>query len=303
MLTGVGANQAGNYTVTASNSYGSASSAAAVVTVQTLAQIVNLSTIDLAGGGASPLAAGFSLSGNASVSKQLLIRGIGPALVNFGIGNPLGAPQLTLFNSKSTTIATNTGWGNDPLLVQAFIATGAFGLTANSADSALLSTLSAGTTYTAQVTSADGSSGTALVEIYDDSPGTSGSHLINVSSEDYVTPAAQLTAGFALSGNTAMTVVIRGIGPGLSGFGVPGALANTTLKVFDRNSNLIYSNTGWGENAALVTAFAKVGAFPLGANSGDSALLITLSPGNYSAQVSSADGSSGVALVEVYELQ
>jgi sugar lactone lactonase YvrE len=295
----IGSNQAGNYTVTASNSFGSVTSNPAVVTVSTKAQIVNLSTLDTAGSGSSVLAAGFSLSGLSTTTKTILIRGIGPTLSVFGVPNPLANPQLGLYNSSSTLIASNVGWNNDPTLAAAFTATGAFALPAGSADSALLATL-APSTYTAQVTGAGNTTGPALVEIYDDSVSNANATLVNISSRANVTPAAPLTVGFVLSGTTSTTLVIRGIGPALSAFGITNPLPAPTLKIFDVNGNLINSNTGWGSTSALATAFLKVGAFTLPTGSADSALIVSLAPGNYTAQISSSDGNSGVGLVELF---
>ena len=297
----IGSNQAGNYTVTASNSFGSVTSNAAVVTVSTKAQIVNLSTRDTAGSGSGVLAAGFSLSGDPTTTKSILIRGIGPTLSVFGVPNVLANPQLSLYDSSTNLIASNVGWNNDPALSAAFTATGAFALPAGSADSALLRSL-APATYTAQVTGAGNTTGTALVEIYDASISNTAATLVNISSRAYVTPAAPLTVGFVLSGTTNTTLVIRGIGPTLSAFAITNPLPNPTLTIFDVNSNVIYTNTGWGNNAALATAFTKVGAFALPAGSTDSALLVSLAPGNYSAQITSSDGNSGVGLVELFFL-
>lgn len=306
----IGADQAGVYTVTASNSFGSvtSSSTAGVVTVSTKARIINLSTIDTAGSGANALAAGFSLSGAPNTTKTLLIRGAGPVLSAFGLSNLLAAPQLSLFDSTSTSIAFDAGWNNDPALSAAFTATGAFPFPANSADSALLRSLavsaSGNATYTAQVTGANGTSGTALVEIYDDDLSNADSQLVNISSSANVTPASPLTVGFTLSGSTPATLVIRAIGPALAGFGVPNPLTRTTLNIFQQGSaQPIYTDTGWSGSSDLVNAFAKVGAFSLTVGSGDSALLVNLAPGGYSAQLVTADSNSGTGLVEMFLLQ
>jgi len=302
----IGSNQAGNYTVTATNSYGSVTSNAAVVTVSTRAQLVNLSTRDTAGSGTNALTAGFGLSVASATTKTILIRGIGPTLSAFGLTGVLANPQLGLYDSTSTLIASDVGWNNNAALSAAFTATGAFQLPAGSADSALLSTLAlspiAPSTYTAQVTGAGNTTGTALVEVYDDSISNTNATLVNLSSRAYVTPAAPLTVGFVLSGTTSTTLVIRGIGPALSAFGITNPLTAPTLNVFNVSSNLIASNTGWGSASALSTAFLKVGAFALPVGSADSALIISLAPGNYTAQITSSDGNSGIGLVELFFL-
>ena len=111
-----------------------------------------------------------------------------------------------------------------------------------------------------------------------------------------------LTVGFVIAGNSSMTVLIRAIGPTLASFSVTGAMANPQLTVFDSNQNVVGSNAGWGGTAALQAAFNAASAFPLPTTSADSAVLVTLAPGAYTADVTGAGGSTGIALLEVYEM-
>jgi hypothetical protein len=99
-----------------------------------------------------------------------------------------------------------------------------------------------------------------------------------------------------------MTVLIRGIGPTLAEYSVSGSLADPQLTVFDSNQNVEGFNDGWGGSAALQAAFSEVSAFPLPVTSKDSAIVVTLSPGAYTAQVSGAGGTTGIVLLEVYEM-
>ena len=112
-------------------------------------------------------------------------------------------------------------------------------------------------------------------------------------------------AGFVISGQDPKQVLIRAAGPALAGLGVSGALTATKLELY-QGSAVIATNTGWsggGNNVAVIgAAAASVGAFPFAANSGDAAILTTLTPGTYSAILSSANGAQGVGLVEVYDL-
>jgi hypothetical protein len=158
-----------------------------------------------------------------------------------------------------------------------------------------------GGSYTAQVTGAS-STGIALAEIYDTAP-AAGARLVNVSARAQVgTGNSILIAGFSVSGNVPRQVLIRGIGPTLTAFGVGGVLANPRLDLY-RGAVLLQSNDDWGGTGALSNAFALVGAFGLnGATSRDAALLVTLPPGSYTAQVSGVGNSTGVGLVEVYEV-
>jgi kumamolisin len=130
--------------------------------------------------------------------------------------------------------------------------------------------------------------------------------LINISTRAQVgTGGNILIPGFVVSGSGAETLLIRADGPSLTQFGVPGVLAQPSLSVFDSNQHLIASNTGWGTNAnptQISSVSAQVGAFAFQANSGDCALVINLSAGQYTVQVSGVNNTTGVALAEVYEV-
>jgi len=172
--------------------------------------------------------------------------------------------------------------------------------------------------YTMQVSSLNGSSGIALAEIYDTSSDatTLYQRLINISTRGKVTPnAGVLVNGFIVTGNKPKKILIRGVGPTLnSSFGLTEALNNPVLKLYNSGSQVIAQNDNWdnpeqiipGQHVAstqeVIDAAAQVRAFPLQAGSRDAALVITLAPGNYTAQVSDSDGNTGVALIEIYEI-
>ena len=298
----------GTYTVLASNADGTTVSTGAVLLVETPnpGRLINLSVRTSAGTGAQTLIAGFVVGGTGS--KQVLVRAIGPTLGVFGVTGALADPQLGLFNASSTQIATNTVWGGGPTLTNAFAAVGAFALGATSRDAALLSPLTASgaSGYSAQVVSASGGTGVALVEAYDADGATSTTRFINLSARTVAGTGAQtLIAGFVLSGNVPRTLLIRGVGPGLNQFGVTGTLANPRLELHTTINNVdttVATNAGWAGAPALAAAFTQVGAFPLPTTSADAALLLTLAPGAYTAQVAGSAGATGVALVEVYEV-
>ena len=113
-----------------------------------------------------------------------------------------------------------------------------------------------------------------------------------------------MTIGFVINGTAPKSLLLRGIGPGLAAFNLSGVLPTTQLSLFSKAGASIASNAGWGGTPALTSAFAAVGAFSLPANSADSALLVTLQPGTYTAQLTGAGSStaSGVALLELYEM-
>jgi hypothetical protein len=124
-----------------------------------------------------------------------------------------------------------------------------------------------------------------------------------------------LIAGFAVTGAGSETVLIRADGPGLAQFSVSGALASPQLTLYDGNGKAIATNVGWSTAPTLGTSpvpstiagatvalFTEVGAFQLTAGSGDCALVASLPPGSYTAEVTGANSSTGVALVEIYEV-
>jgi hypothetical protein len=248
-------------------------------------------------------------------NESILLRGDGPALAAFGVTGVLPDPVLTLFNSASVQIATNSGWGGTAALSSAFAQVGAFAFQAGSKDAALLTSLGSGG-FTAQISSTSGDSGVVLVEVYDADTGTPTAHFANLSARSEAGTGSQtLIAGFSVSGAGTETVLIRADGPGLTAFGVTGVLASPQLTLFDSNGIAMATNAGWSNastlgvspvqatvTAATTAVFGQVGAFDLTAGSADSAMVVALPPGSYTAQVIGANNSTGVALVEVYEV-
>ncbi|HEY1847723.1 MAG TPA: hypothetical protein VGG37_00895, partial [Opitutaceae bacterium] len=245
------------------------------------------------------LITGFVISG--SGSKQIVMRGVGPTLANFGVSGSLGQPVLTLYSS-GTQVDTNSTWGGGSLLAQAFAAVGAFALPSDSADTAILAPLQAGP-YTSQVSSANGASGVALAELYDADTGTPKARMVNISARaDIGGSGSILIAGFVISGNTPITVLIRGVGPSLTQFGIASPIAAPQLALYDTNNNVLQTNTGWGGSASLAQTFSQVGAFKLLAGSADAAMVVTLPPGAYTAEMSGIGGATGDGLEEIYEV-
>jgi hypothetical protein len=276
------------------------------------ASLLNISSRAYVGTGSNASFGGFVIGG--SVPETVLIRASGPALAAFGVAGTLPDPQLRLNRSNSdgtsTLLQTNTGWGGNAQVAAAAATAGAFPWpNASSADSALLVTLPPGA-YTAVASGASGDTGVSLVEVYAiQSPQISGSNLSNISSRVLVEAGANAAfGGFVISGSTPKTVLIRASGPALAAFGVAGTLPDPQLQLNRSNSDgtsvLLETNTGWGGSPQVTAAATAVGAFtwtnPLSA---DSALLVTLPPGPYTAVASGASGDSGVALVEVYNVQ
>jgi hypothetical protein len=305
---------AGTYvaTVNATNSTGTSTTTLTwVITPLGFSHIVNFSARALSGSGSDTLVVGFVVLGDA---KNLLIRGIGPDLASFGVTDFLAAPILTLFDASGGVLATDSGWGvnssgqNDAALISSTAASvGAFPLPSGSLDSALLVTVNNGAHTTGLLTT-NGAAGVGLIEIYD-TGGNPNASLVNVSARINVTAGSGvLIAGLVIGGSESKTVLIRGIGPTLSEFGVSGVLADPQITVFS-GSTQIASNANWNNGtgassaAQLVSTSAEVGAFPLASGSRDAALIVTLQPGPYTVQVTSVSGATGVALIEVYDTQ
>jgi hypothetical protein len=293
----------GSYTVVVTNALGSVTSDAAIVTVTN--RLVNISARAQVGTGSNVEIAGFVMSGLPGTTKQVLIRAIGPGLAQFSVPGVLAQPTLTVYDSNSNVVATNTGWNTNSNAVQiAAVAAnvGAFALQPNSADSALLLNLAPGA-YTAEVSAVNGATGVNLVEVYEVTGDSN--QLVNISTRALVGTNANVEiAGLAIAGSQPCQVLIRADGPALSQFGVPGLLAQPSLSVVDANGITIATNAGWSTNAnpsQVATAGSLAGAFPLQSGSADCALLVTLQPGNYTAVVSGVGGTSGIALVEVYQ--
>ena len=264
-------------------------------------RLTNLSVRSTAGKGNDALIVGFMIDGG--TGKKLLIRGVGPTLSDFGVAGVLSDPVLTLY-SGSSPIASNDDWGAADSFTQiktTATSLAAFALPYISGDAALLSAMVGGA-YTAQLTGKGNATGLALVEVYDASTAAT-SRLVNLSVRSRVGTGSEiLVVGFAIDGSAPKQLLIRAVGPTLANFGVGGVLPNPQLALFRQGARAsLYENDDWRGDPGLRVAFAATGAFSLPDSSRDAALLVTLDPGVYTAQVSDAKGATGVALVEVYE--
>jgi hypothetical protein len=300
----VQASDAGTYDVEVANGFSATISFPTPLVVTPAggpSRIINVSTRGFSGAGAQLLVIGFVVGGTGT--EAALLRAVGPTLSEFGVTGLLADPQLVLSSAANPSLASNDNWGGTDALTTAFAQAGAFPLPPASLDSAILASLQPGA-YTTQVTGAGGGTGVVLMEAYDADTGAAPSaRFINVSSRGLAGSGPNaLIVGFVITGASSKTVLIRGIGPTLAAFSVPGAMAVPQLTVFDSNQNVVGSNDGWGGTAELQAAFDAASAFPIPTTSKDSAILITLLPGAYTAQVNGANSSTGIALLEVYEM-
>ncbi|MBL9198975.1 MAG: C39 family peptidase [Opitutaceae bacterium] len=274
------------------------------------ARLINVATRGLAGSGGSTMIAGFSITG--ASAKSVLIRAVGPTLRGFGVTNAIADPVLTLFRGEAR-LSSNDNWeanASTALIVEKSTQAGAFALAAGARDAVLLTTLSPGN-YTAQVTAAPGTSdaGVALVEVYDvdvaADADTTGRRLINLSTRGQVgTGGDILIAGIVVTGPDSKRVLLRGIGPALAAFGVGGALTDPVITVV-RGTATVATNDDWSQQAGaaeVAAAAQQTGAFALANGSRDAALITTLAPGAYTVQLAGFNNTTGVGLLEAYEL-
>jgi len=308
-LAKVQAADSGNYSVVVTNSAGSATSSVATTLVTLGGRLGNLSIRSNAGSGDQMLIVGFVAGGpGTGGNKPMLLRAIGPSLAAFGVAGFLPDPKIALFNAAQQ-ISGNDDWNGDAQVTTVGAQVGAFPLTAAASKDAALFTTQPMGGYTVQVSGADGAAGNVLMEIYD---ATSGSNIpattlrfVNISARTQVGVGDDiLIAGFSIAGQTSRTVLIRAIGPALVPFGVGGALADPPLRLY-AGSNLTAANDNWSSAAdasQVASAAGQVGAFALPSGSLDAALLVTLAPGSYTAQVVGAGNTTGVALIEIYEI-
>lgn len=271
-------------------------------------RLANISTRGRAGANDESMIAGFVIVGGGP--RAVMVRAIGPALNNFGVAGAMADPKLTLFRG-GTQVAVSDNWSgesNAAAISQTAGRVGAFALPSPGRDAVVMATLEPGS-YTAQIEAATGGGGIALVEVYDAGieTGSDVPKLINISTRGRVGAGEDtLIAGIVVTGNVPKRVLVRAIGPTLGSFGVAGTLPDPLLTILS-GSRTIATNDDWtnatSQTAAqeVVAAAVSVGAFALPVSSRDASLVITLNPGNYTAQVS-GKGGSGVALVEVYEL-
>ncbi|HKB90603.1 MAG TPA: MBG domain-containing protein, partial [Opitutaceae bacterium] len=291
---------AGSYaviaTITDPNYFGSTTGILAINVAQ---RLTSLSARTQVGTGDDVLIGGFALQG--TKPKTVLIRASGPALANYGIQNFLAKPALQLYQG-ATVVASNTAWGNAANatdIAQATASAGAFSFAVGSTDSAILATLDPGA-YTAIVSGADGGTGVSLIEVYDTS--NVSSRLTALSARCPIGQQNQvLIVGLNITGSAPEKVLIRASGPTLSSFGVANALADPQLQIL-QGASLVAQNDNWNNDPQVQTAGLQVGAFPLQPSSKDAATVVTLSPGIYTIVVSGVAGTTGVALVEVYEV-
>lgn len=264
-----------------------------IVPIAAKPTLVNLSTRLNVATGDRVLIGGFIVTGSAT--EEVVLRGIGPSLTAGGVpaADTLPNPKLELRDSKGALVATNDDWINSAQKDE-FITKGL--APNNSLESALLADLAPGS-YTTILSDANGASGIGLVELYA-TDANAPANPVNISTRGFVqTGDDVMIGGFIIGGSATRHLVLRAIGPSLGAAGVVDPLLDPILELHDQNGALIESNDNWKQNQAEVEA---TGLAP--GDDRESAIVITLAPGPYTAIVRGANSLTGVALVEAYDI-
>lgn len=263
-------------------------------------KLFNISTRGPVQMGNDVMIAGFIIQGDSD--KRLVFRGIGPSLTQLGVADAIADPTLMLVDANGTQRAFNDDHSSNSAQDQQTLADNNLTPT-DSRESAIVATLTPGA-YTAILQGK--ANGTGLVEVYDISNDLS-TKLVNISTRGKVEQGdnGAMIAGFIVATpqnqpGTAQSVAIRAIGPSLKNYGISNAMADTTLDLY-RGSQLILSNDNWKTNSQQnQQTLQSNGLAPT--NDKEAAIVTNLDPGSYSAVVRGKGNTTGVALVEVYNL-
>lgn len=258
------------------------------------AYLRNVSTRLFAGTGNSIPIAGFAVRAG---GQRIAVRVIGPTLANFGVTDVMANPTLELRSAAGDLLFSNDDWGTLGVLEQGDLAIAGL-IPANTLESVIVATLAEGT-YTAIVRGKDGTTGNCLVEVYEIGPlSPPPIRLVNLSTRGLVgTEDRVMIGGFVVGGTTPKRFLIRSLGPSLTPFGVPDVVADPTLEL-NAGSTLLATNDNWQDSQSAdiqASGFAP-------SNPAEPAIIVTLTAGSYTAIVRGKNGTTGNAIVEVYEL-
>lgn len=256
--------------------------------------LLNLSTRMRVLTGERVLISGFIITG--TDPKRIALRAMGPSLAGSGLSGLLANPVLQLRAADGTILAGNDNWQTDAAASE-LTANGI--APANNNEAATIQTLAPGA-YTAIVRGSDDSTGMGLVELYDLSPAAN-SLVANISTRGFVdTGDDVLIGGFIVGPGSSGKVVVRAVGPSLSSLGISAPLADPRLEVRDHNGAMMKMNDNWQADASA-SEIQAAGLAPSNAN--EAAMLSPFTPGAYTAIVRGHGSSTGVALVEAYNLE
>jgi uncharacterized delta-60 repeat protein len=262
----------------------------------------NISTRLGVGIGENVLIEGFIVEGSPGSSKKLLVRAIGPSLAQFEVPDPMANPTLEIHDASNAIVATNNDWKTTQvgglITGNQFAAINATTLApGNDLESAVIVPLTPGS-YTAVVRGVGNTVGTGVVDAYDLDTGSS-ARLANIATRGLVQPGDGLMiAGFIVA-NAPVKVVVTATGPSLLQFGVSNALPDTTLELHDQQGALVLENDNWKDTQEQ--ELENIGLHP--SHDLEAALVKTIQPGLYTAQVRGKGNDSGVGVVQVFFLQ
>lgn len=263
---------------------------------QSIGQLLNISTRLRVRTGENVLIGGFIISG--SDPKKVIVRGIGPSVSSV---EWLQDPTLELFDGTGQSLAINDDWKRRPdgSSQQAEIEATTIP-PSDDREPALVRTLPAGNSgYTAVVRGKNENIGLAVVEAYD-LDAAADSTLANISTRGFVETGNNILIGGFISGNGAIKVIVRALGPTLGNFGVSNPLQDPTLEVRDSSGTITLSNDNWRTGGQEAEIIATTIPPP---NDNESAIVTTLAPGPYTALVRGKNDTTGIAVVEVYALK
>lgn len=256
-----------------------------------ISSAVNISTRLKVGTADNVAIGGFIING--TTAKKVLIRAVGPSLP---VSGPLGDPTMSVYNSAGTQVATNDNWRTAQQ--DEIIATGL--QPPSDKDSAVIVTLNPGA-YTAIVQGVNGATGIGLVEVYDLDDPSVNARLGNISTRGLVdVNDGVMIGGFIVRGDISKNVLIRVLGPSLhfSGQLLAGRLMDPSVELYDGSGNQLKTNDNWRtsqQTQIQASLYAPT-------DDREPALISSLAPGNYTVVVRGVGNTTGLALVEVYDL-
>jgi len=224
--------------------------------------------------------------------KQLIIRGLGPSL---GATGALADPALDLRSSDGTLILANDNWRDDPVQEALLIASGI--PPTNNLEAAMAVTLNPGS-YTVVLRGVNNTTGRGVNELYDLSLDTPSRVTATGTRARVLTGSDVLFSGIIIQqgGN----ILVRVLGPSLADAGVATALANPTLELRDSNAALLIANDNWQDDPKQAAAIQASGLEPL--NTLESALVVTLPAGQYTAIAAGRNNGTGIGYTQFYTL-
>ncbi len=254
---------------------------------------LNISTRETVGTGEDVLIGGFIING--TTPKKVILRALGPSLAASGLPDVLQDPILELHDGSGATIFTNDNWRDtqEAEIIATTIPPD------DDREAAIVATLDPGP-YSAIVQGKDNTTGTALVEAYDLDP-VPDSRFGNISTRGLVgTGSAALIGGLIVSSEESgqANVIVRALGPSLGSSNVTGVLQDPTLELRDSNGALVALNDNWRDTQeGFITS---AGLAP--GDDREAAIFATLPAGPYTAVVQGQNATTGVGLVEAYNI-